>query len=92
MIENTSKNDVSHKNPEPLEPEPADSWEKLEKDAMKCACDILGSANLRCRDCEWAKNGVGCQEGARLEILKRAKKLARHALRLCPNCGADVVE
>lgn len=58
------------------QPEPPDSWEKLEKDAMKCACDILGSANLRCRDCEWAKNGVGCQEGARLEILKRAKKLA----------------
>lgn len=53
-----------------------DSWEKLEKDVMKCACDILGMANLRCRDCDWAKNGVGCQEGARLEILKRAKKLA----------------
>lgn len=64
-------------------PEPADSWEKLEKDAMKCACDILGMANLQCRDCEWAKNGVGCQAGARLEILKRAKKLARHTLPVC---------
>ena len=56
--------------------EPADSWEKLEEDAVMCACDLLGSANLQCRDCEWAKTGVGCQAGARLEILKRAKKLA----------------
>lgn len=55
---------------------PVYSWENLEKDVMKCACDILGMANLRCRDCDWAKNDVGCQEGARLEILKRAKKLA----------------
>lgn len=30
---------LSRKNPEPLEPEPADSWEKLEEDARKTACD-----------------------------------------------------
>lgn len=67
---------LSRKNPEPLEPEPSDSWEKLEKDAMGRACELAGSGNLRCGDCEWGKEGIGCQAMARLEILKRAKKLA----------------
>lgn len=57
-------------------PEPPDSWEKLEKDAMGRACELAGSGNLRCGDCEWGKEGIGCQAMARLEILKRAKKLA----------------
>lgn len=57
-------------------PEPPDSWEKLEKDAMGKACELAGSGNLRCGDCEWGKEGIGCQAMARLEILKRAKKLA----------------
>lgn len=55
---------------------PSDSWEKLEKDAMGRACELAGSGNLRCGDCEWGKEGIGCQAMARLEILKRAKKLA----------------
>ena len=55
---------------------PPDSWEKLEKDAMGRACELAGSGNLRCGDCEWGKEGIGCQAMARLEILKRAKKLA----------------
>lgn len=57
-------------------PEPPDSWEKLEEDAMGRACELAGSGNLRCGDCEWGKEGIGCQAMARLEILKRAKKLA----------------
>lgn len=57
-------------------PEPHDSWEKLEEDAMGRACELAGSGNLRCGDCEWGKEGIGCQAMARLEILKRAKKLA----------------
>lgn len=60
--------DLTHKKP--------DSWEKLEKDAMGRACELAGSGNLRCGDCEWGKEGIGCQAMARLEILKRAKKLA----------------
>lgn len=55
---------------------PSDSWEKLEKDAMGKACELAGSGNLRCGDCEWGKEDIGCQAMARLEILKRAKKLA----------------
>lgn len=55
---------------------PPDSWEKLEEDAMGRACELAGSGNLRCGDCEWGKEGIGCQAMARLEILKRAKKLA----------------
>lgn len=53
-----------------------DSWEKLEKDAMGRACELAGSGHLRCGDCKWGKEGIGCQAMARLEILKRAKKLA----------------
>lgn len=67
---------LSRENLEPLEPEPDDSWEKLEKDAMGRACELAGSGNLRCGDCEWGKEDIGCQAMARLEILKRAKKLA----------------
>lgn len=55
--------------------EQPDSWEKLEKDAMGRACELAGSGHLRCSDCEWGKEGIGCQAMARLEILKRAKKL-----------------
>ena len=55
---------------------PADSWEKLEEDAMGRACELAGSGPLRCGDCEWGKEDIGCQAMARLEILKRAKKLA----------------
>lgn len=67
---------LSHKKPEPLQPDPADSWEKLEEDAMGRACELAGSGPLRCGDCEWGKEDIGCQAMARLEILKRAKKLA----------------
>lgn len=63
-------------NPEKLTHERPDSWEKLEKDAMGRACELAGSGHLRCGDCEWSKEGIGCQAMARLEILKRAKKLA----------------
>ena len=55
---------------------PSDSWEKLEEDAMRSACELSGSGHLRCGDCEWGKEDIGCQAMARLEILKRAKKLA----------------
>lgn len=58
------------------QPEPSGSWEKLEKDAMGRACELAGSGPLRCGDCEWGKEDIGCQAMARLEILKRAKKLA----------------
>lgn len=57
----------------PVQP---DSWDKLEKDATGRACELAGSGNLRCSECEWGKEGIGCQAMARLEILKRAKKLA----------------
>lgn len=63
--------DLTHK-----KPEPPDSWEKLEEDAMRSACELSGSGHLRCGDCEWGKEDIGCQAMARLQILKRAKKLA----------------
>ena len=54
---------------------PLDSWEKLEEDAKKAICKIAGQkAFPSCAECKWV--GKECNKMARLEILKRAKKLA----------------
>lgn len=67
---------LSRKNLEPLEPEPDDSWEKLEEDAKKDACELAGKGGSDdCVGCKWFPRS-NCNEMARLEILKRAKKLA----------------
>ena len=56
-------------------PEPPDSWAKLEEDAKKTICKIAGQkAFPSCGECKWV--GKECNRMARLEILKRAKKLA----------------
>ena len=60
-------------------PEPPDSWAKLEDDAKKTTCELAGMDMLEsCRDCVWrpTKTDADCNTTARLEILKRAKKLA----------------
>lgn len=55
---------------------PADSWEKLEEDAKKDACELAGKGGPDdCVGCKWFPMS-NCNEMARLEILKRAKKLA----------------
>lgn len=55
---------------------PADSWEKLEEDAKKDACELAGKGGSDdCVGCKWFPRS-NCNEMARLEILKRAKKLA----------------
>ena len=56
---------LSRKNPEPLEPGPADSWEKLEEDV-----------NLGCRDYCEIHRLEECDYNMRVHILARAKKLA----------------
>lgn len=55
---------------------PSDSWEKLEEDAKKDACELAGKGGSDdCVGCKWFPRS-NCNEMARLEILKRAKKLA----------------
>ena len=71
---------LSRKNPEPLEPEPADSWEKLEEDAMQHACSYfdIDQENASCEDCphgSW-QTGRTCWQNTRLDMIARAKKLA----------------
>ena len=56
---------LSHKKPEPLEPEPDDSWEKLEEDV-----------NLGCRDYCEKHRLEECDYNMRVHLLARAKKLA----------------
>lgn len=63
-----------------LKPEPADSWEKLEEDAMQHGCSYfgIGSDNASCDDCPYGSRQTGraCWQNARLDILARAEKLA----------------
>ena len=71
---------LSHKKPEPLQPDPADSWEKLEEDAKKHSCEYfgIGSDNASCDDCLYGSRQTGrvCWQNARRDMLARAKKLA----------------
>lgn len=61
--------------------EPADSWEKLEKDAKKNPCRYFGMSedqNASCKTCPhgtWATDRI-CGENMRLDLIERAKKLA----------------
>lgn len=71
---------LSRENLEPLEPEPDDSWEKLEEDAMQHSCSYFGIGldNASCKDCPHGQKRTGrtCLQNARLDMIARAKKLA----------------
>ena len=63
------------------QPEPADSWEKLEEDMMRgTSCRYFGGVEsaLECWDCPHGteQTGTPCWKNERIDILKRAKKLA----------------
>lgn len=73
---------LSHK-----KPETPDSWEKLEEDADKCVCEYAGAQKsivdddkYSCINCPYDEPGShtdkGCQERMRLDLVRRAKKLA----------------
>lgn len=71
---------LSHKKPEPLEPDPADSWEKLEEDAKKTTCDYALAPRdedglTTCDGCPFCES-ESCHAEMILDVLKRAKKLA----------------
>ena len=64
-------------NPESLTLERPDSWERLEADAKKKACDIAGSSY--CGNCRF-RHGIpflSCDMKARIELVERAKALAK---------------
>lgn len=57
-----------------------DSWEKLEEDARKIACEYAGApldkmGMTTCDGCRFQKHDE-CYQGMMLDVLKRAKKLA----------------
>lgn len=60
---------------------PPDSWEKLEEDVMKWSCSYFGIDQdaASCDDCPHGlkQTGNACWLNARLDMLARAKKLAR---------------
>lgn len=61
-------------------PEPADSWEKLEKDARKTACDYAPAPRnedglTTCDGCPFLKS-ESCSNEMTIDLVERAKKLA----------------
>ena len=71
---------LSRENLEPLEPEPDDSWEKLEEDAKKTSCGYASAPRdedglTTCEGCRFQKS-ESCNQEMTLDVLKRAKKLA----------------
>ena len=68
--------------PSRLSHECPDSWEKLEKDMMRgTSCRYFGGVEsaLECWDCPHGteQTGTPCWKNERIDILKRAKKLAK---------------
>lgn len=63
-----------------FKPEPADSWEKLEEDALKGQCTYFGASgnSVTCTNCEHSLQATGrcCWENMQIDLVKRAKKLA----------------
>lgn len=63
-----------------FKPEPADSWEKLEEDARKTACDYAPAPRdedglTTCDGCPFQKS-ESCSNEMTLDVVERAKKLA----------------
>ena len=63
-----------------FKPEPADSWEKLEKDARKTACayapaPLNEDGLVTCDGCRFQKS-ESCSNEMTLDVVERAKKLA----------------
>ena len=57
---------------------PPDSWEQLEKDAANGPCDYFGFATASCVKCPaYEVRFNGCNGAAALDIVRRAKALAR---------------
>ena len=74
--------------PSRLSHERPDSWEKLEEDADKRVCEYAGAQKsiadddkYSCINCPYDEPGPhtdkGCQERMRLDLVRRAKKLAK---------------
>ena len=59
-------------------PEPPDSWEKLEEDALKNSCTYFGKLEELCTVCPHNKEitGRNCGENMKLDLIERAKRLA----------------
>ena len=75
-------------NPEKLTHEPPDSWERLEEDAAKRVCEYAGAQKsiadadrYTCLECPYDEPGphtdAGCHERMRLDLVRRAKALAK---------------
>lgn len=65
-----------------VEPKP-DSWEKLEEDVMKNSCTYFGQLEKDCSECQYGQwqSGFNCWQSKNLDIVKRAKRLAKRESR-----------
>lgn len=59
------------------QPEPPDSWEKLEEDAGMTTCMYAGQADsVDCSECKWKGPLLDCEVAMRREIIDRARRIA----------------
>lgn len=70
---------VGHGEPvrRPAKPEPSDSWERLEEDASKEACEYFGSKRCDCSTCKRLERSVkDCGTSKARDLVRRCRALA----------------
>ena len=64
--------------PDDLTHEQPDSWQRIEDDAKKNACEVFHPGEEECDGCRFEGKG-NCEEELRLELVKRCKALAERS-------------
>lgn len=57
-------------------PEPPDTWERIEEDALKSTCEYYGHSEQPCETCPANKLGLSCGQHKTQDLVRRAEKLA----------------
>ena len=71
------ENSLGYK-PSRLTHEQPDSWQRIEDDAKKNACEVFHPGEEECDGCRFEGEG-NCEEELRLELVKRCKALAERS-------------
>lgn len=57
-------------------PDPPDSWERVEEDALKSTCEYYGHSEQPCETCPANKLGLSCGQHKTRDLVRRCKELA----------------
>lgn len=76
VVEATALGEVKQLKPGWLTHEAPDSWQRLEEDAGKGACDYFGSSEFSCKECHFFGREHDCSGLMAMDIVRRARALA----------------